>query len=67
MLNYIFGYLESAWDFLLNIITTMIMAVSFVVTSVQNTLLLVGYVPPIIGTALVITIAVFVVRFLLLK
>lgn len=67
MLNHIIGYLETAWNFLLNMITTLFMAVGFVVTSVQNTLSLVGYVPPIIGTALVVTIAVFVVRFLLLK
>lgn len=67
MLNTIIGYLETAWDLLLNMIQTLLMSVVFVTQSVNITVSLVTFLPSIIGTALVITIAVYVIRFLLLK
>lgn len=67
MLNTIIGYLETAWNLLLNLIQTLFMSVVFVTQSVSVTVSLVPFLPSIIGTALVITIAIFVVRFLLLK
>lgn len=67
MLNSIIGFLQSSWDLLVNTIETLLMACFFVSNSISVTLSLVGFLPAIIGTALLITIAVFVVRFLLLK
>ena len=67
MLNTIIGFLETAWDLILNTIQTLFMSVVFVTQSVSITVSLVPFLPSIIGTALVITIAVYVIRFLLLK
>ena len=67
MLNTIIGFLETAWNLILNTIQTLFMSVVFVTQSVSITVSLVPFLPSIIGTALVITIAVYVIRFLLLK
>ena len=67
MLGSIAGFLESIWEYLYNTIQTIAMAFKYVLSASENVVALVGYLPPIIGAALVITIGVFIVRFLLLK
>lgn len=61
------GYFVTAWNMIVNLVESLLMAVNMVVYSTGFVVAMTYYVPPIIATGLIIFIAVFVVRFLLLK
>lgn len=63
--NQIIGYVETAFDFLLNLIESLIMAVVFVSTSSGVVLSMSAFMPAIIGTCVVIVVAIAVVKFLI--
>lgn len=59
----IIGYAGAAFQFLLNFINSIITAFVFVTNSLTFTVSLVGFVPAIIGSGIVITIGVCVMKF----
>lgn len=61
----ILGYVEVAFDYLLNLIDSLLMAVGFLATSSSFAFTLVSYMPPIIGTAIVVFLAIFLIKFLI--
>lgn len=61
----ILGYVEVAFDYFLNLIESLVMALWFVGTSSSFPLTLVSFMPPIIGTAIVVFIAIFLIKFLI--
>lgn len=63
----ILGFFETIGQFIQNLIGSLIMAVTFMTNSVNFSLALIQYVPAIIGSAIVIFLAIFIIRFLLLK
>lgn len=63
--NQIIGYVETAFDFLLNLIESLIMAVVYVTTSSGVVLSMAQFMPAIIGTCVVITVAIAVIKFLI--
>lgn len=65
--NMVGGYLVTLWNMVLNLIESLLMAVGMVASSVGFVTQLVAYVPPILASGIIIFIAVFVVRFLLMK
>ena len=65
--NMVGGYLVTAWNAIVNLIESLLMAVSMVGSSLGFVAGLVLYVPPILASGIIIFIAVYVVRFLLLK
>lgn len=63
----IIGFLQSIWDMFVNAIQSLYLAIRMVVGSVEFVTTFVTYLPAVIGSAVIIFIAVFVIRFLLLK
>lgn len=63
----ILGFFETVGQFIENLIGSLIMAVIFMTKSVTFALALIQYVPAIIGSAIVIFLAIYIIRFLLLK
>lgn len=63
--NQIIGYVETAFNFLLNFIESLITAVVFVTNSSTVVLGMAGFMPNIIGTCLVIVIAISIIKFLI--
>lgn len=61
----IIGYIEVAFDYFLNLIESLIMAVGFLASAGSFTTSLIPFMPPIIGTAMVIFIAIFLIKFLI--
>lgn len=61
----ILGYVEVAFDYLLNLIESLLMAVGFLAASTSFPFTLVSFMPPIIGTAIVVFLAIFVIKFLI--
>lgn len=65
--NTIAGYFETLWNMIVNLIQSLLMAVGMVGSSMYFVTSLVAFIPPLIATGIIIFIAVFVVRFLLMK
>lgn len=63
--NQIIGYVETAFDFLLNFIESLITAVVFVSNSSAVVLSMAGFMPTIIGTCLVIVVSISIIKFLI--
>ncbi|MBQ2858608.1 MAG: hypothetical protein IJA45_01805 [Oscillospiraceae bacterium] len=63
--NQIIGYVQTAFEFLLNLIESLIMAVVYVTTSSGVVLSMAQFMPAIIGTCVVITVAIAVIKFLI--
>lgn len=60
----ILGYLEVAWSYFINLIESLLMAIGFLTSAAGFSLQIVPYMPPIIGTAIVVFLAVFLIKFL---
>lgn len=63
----VLGFFEAIGQFLENFFNSLIMAITFMLSSVGFSLQLVAFVPAIIGSAIVIFIAIYVIRFILMK
>lgn len=58
------GYVRFFFEFVVGVVESTISAVSLILTSLSLPQYLVGYLPGILGTAVMITTAVAVVRFI---
>lgn len=63
----VLGFFEAIGQFIENFFNSLIMAITFMLSSVGFSLQLVAFVPAIIGSAIVIFIAIYVIRFILMK
>lgn len=59
------GYVSVAFEFFLNLIESLLMAIGFMGTSVSFVGSIIMYMPSIIGTAVAIFLAIFVIKFLI--
>lgn len=63
--NQIIDYIQRLFEFLVNIIKALITAISVLSSAVQFPLLLVGYLPAILGSCIVVVVAVGAVKFII--
>ena len=63
----ILGYFQYAWDLIVGILKSLVTAVEMVGGSIAFLTSFVGYLPAVVSAGVVIFLAVYVVRFLLLK
>lgn len=61
----VLGMIEYLWDFFLNMVKSLLLAINFLITGWDTVLFLTGYLPAIIGSALVIFLVIFLIKFLL--
>lgn len=61
--NTIIGYIEMAWEYFTNLIATIVFACQMITASLTFPRMLVGVVPAVVGAAILIFIAVYVVKF----
>lgn len=61
----ILGFVEIIWDYFINLIESLAMAVYFVGTSVSFTTYIVPFMPAIIGSAIVVFMAIYLIKFLI--
>lgn len=59
------GFLSSIFQFILNTIESLIMAIHFVTSSVSYAGTLVAYMPSILGSCIVMFIGIYLVKFLI--
>lgn len=64
-LGKILGFVEAAFEFFLNMIESLFQAIGFLVSSIPFITTIVPYMPPILGSCIVITLAIAVVKFLI--
>ena len=60
-------YFQRLWDFISNFFSMLVSAVTMLNAGLNGTILVLTYMPAVIGGCALATIAVLVVRFLLLK
>ena len=63
----VINYIETFFRFIVMMIQNIISALTYLVTSQQSIMVIVGYMPAVIGGACMAFIAIGVMRFLLLK
>lgn len=61
----VIGFIETVFTFFLNMVQSLIQAITFMSNGVTFSLMMVGYMPAIIGTAITIFIAIYVLKFLI--
>lgn len=61
----ILGGLGFIVTFAINIIKTLLMVIGFLASSISFPMSIVPYMPPIIGTAIVVFLAIFIAKFLI--
>lgn len=61
--NTIIGYIQIAWEYFTNLISTFVFAAQMITAALNFPRLLVGVVPPVLGASVLIFIAVYVVKF----
>ena len=66
-INQIVGYIQYAWDFFLNSLNALLSAILLMNQSLSFVTTISSMMPTIIGTAVTIFVAIFVIRFLALK
>lgn len=62
--NHVIGYIESIWQFFINIINSLIMAVETLAKAVSLPLELIAYVPGILGGAITLVVSLSIVKFI---
>lgn len=65
ILQNIWGIVQTGWQFLSNMIETTITAVSILTTSVVLPNSIVPFLPAILGSSVIITVTIFVTKFLI--
>ena len=61
----ILGGLGFIVTFAINIIKTLLMVIGFLASSISFPMSIVPYMPPIIGTAIIVFLAIFIAKFLI--
>lgn len=59
------GFLEQLWDFFVNLVNSLIMALSAVLTAATLPVTLMPFLPAIIGTSLMVVVSFAVVKFII--
>ena len=59
------SYVTSFFSFFTNIIASLLLAVRFILDALELPVLLAGVMPPIIGTAVLIFVGLYVLKFLI--
>lgn len=60
----ILGFIESVWQFVINIINSLVIALETLTTAVRLPLELVAYVPGILGSSIVVVVSLAIVKFI---
>ena len=60
----VIGFIESIWQFFLNSINSLIMAVETLARAVYLPLELIAYVPAILGSAITLVVSLSIVKFI---
>lgn len=60
----VLGYLEVAWSYFINLIESLLMAIGFLISATSFSTAIVSYMPPIIGSAIAVFLAIYLVKFL---
>lgn len=63
----IWSFIASGFQFLYNTISSLVIAVGVVLGSVNLPQQLAHYMPAVLGSGILVTVAIYVIRFLLLK
>lgn len=61
----ILGFVDAVWNYFVNLIDSLILAVVFLGSSSNFATAIIGFMPPIIGTAIVVFLAIYVIKFLI--
>ena len=61
----VLGFLEAIWEFFLQLLDTLLVAVQLLAQAIIFPIELVGFLPAFFGTCLLITISICVVKFIL--
>lgn len=60
-------YFQRLWDFISNMVAMLFNAITMVITGLSGMQVIVSYMPALIGSAVLVSIAILVVRFICLK
>lgn len=60
-------YFQRLWDFISNMVSMLFNAITMVITGLSGMQVILAYVPAVIGSAALVSIAILVVRFICLK
>lgn len=60
-------WFETFWNFISNIVSMLVSAVTMVVSGLSGMQIIVMYMPAVIGAGVLVSIAILIVRFLCLK
>lgn len=63
--NQVLGFIQTVFDFFISLVESLILGISLLVSSIDLPLLLVGYVPPILGSAIVVCFSIYIIKFLI--
>lgn len=63
--NTIVGYIETIWNFFWGLVQSLLMAIKFLITGTDAVLYLVGFLPAVIGGAVVVFFFIYVLKFLI--
>lgn len=65
--NMITQWFKTFWDFISNIFSMLVHAITMVIAGVSGMQVIITYMPAVIGSAALVSIAILVVRFICLK
>ncbi len=61
----ILGYLETIWNLVVGLVSSLLMAIKFVITGTDAIVYLSGFLPAVIGGCVIIFLAVAILKFVL--
>lgn len=61
----IVGYLETIWNFIWGLCQSLLMAIKFLLTGTDAVLYLIGFLPVVIGGAVVVFFFIYVLKFII--
>lgn len=63
--NTIVGYVETIWNFFWGLCQSLLMAIKFLLTGTDAVLYLVGFLPVVIGGAVVVFFFIYILKFII--
>ena len=63
--NQVLGFFEAIWEFFLQLLDTLLVSIQLLGQAIVFPIELVGFLPALFGTGLLITIAICVIKFIL--
>lgn len=61
----IIGYIETVWNLVIGFVQSLLMSIKFLLTGTDAVLYLVGFLPAIIGSCIVIFLFIHILKFIL--